>query len=206
MLISLVTTVLQHRRKAVKWFLLKWIIPGTMLGSFLGFWIAKQLTTETLQLIFAFFCVLLGIKLIIKPSTFFKKVETISGPILFILSIIVGIAAGLLGLGGGILLMPLLLFYGLSMVQVSATTAACIFPTAASGALAAMWLGSHLTNLPPYTTGFIYWPAVFLLGIGSLLSVPLGVRFSHQIPENHLKRGFGLILFIVAWRMLPFQW
>jgi uncharacterized membrane protein YfcA len=38
--------------------------------------------------------------------------------------------------------------------------------------------------------------------LASLFSVPLGVRFAHQLPQNYLKQGFGFLLCIVAVKMV----
>lgn len=179
-----------HQRGGVQWSLLKYFLPGTVLGALLGVWMAKQFSTQKLSWLFACFVALLSLKFIFASH---QKVlvarRDLNAAILFLAAFGIGILAGLLGLGGGVLLIPLFLWLGLTMSQTSATSAACAFPTSIAGALSAMALG------------FVVWPVALILGLASLCGAPLGVRLAHRLPVEVIKRLFGGILLLIAWRM-----
>lgn len=199
------TTWLQNKRKAVQWSVLKWLIPGMMSGACVGIVIANALPGYLLKNAFAFFCLLQGGTMLIGngqllPTTAKPRLNILPA---FLIAMIIGVCAGLLGIGGGILLIPFLLWYGLEMPAVSATSAASALPTALSGALSAMVVGWHIPGLPMESIGYVYWPAALTIGVASLVAAPFGVSLVHRLPVKWVKRFFGGILLIVAWTMMP---
>lgn len=203
MFATMMTTYSQHKRKALAWNLLKVMIPGTVLGAIIGVVLGKQLSTQFLSYVFAAFCFLLAIKMLIGKENVqeHKKPQSPHPFILLGTAIVAGILAGLLGIGGGAILIPLLIWFGLPMVVVSGTSAACAFPTAFTGAISSIIVGLHTPGLPSYSTGFIYWPAVIIIGMSSMLAAPVGVYLAHHLPEKTIKRIFGGILLVIAWQM-----
>jgi hypothetical protein len=204
---SIMTIWEQNKRKGVQWSLLPLLIPGIVVGTTIGVWLGKYLPTPVLQGIFAVFCLLMSIRLLFFPeygsANGFKKPPVI---VLFLFSLMVGVASGLLGIGGGLLLIPLLLWLELPMSQVSATSASCVLPVALAGALSAIALGWHASALPLHSWGFVYWPGALVMGLASLASARAGVFLAHYLPQLVVKRIFAVILLFVAWRMFPFQW
>jgi uncharacterized membrane protein YfcA len=59
-----------------------------------------------------------------------------------------------------------------------------------------------LHALPGGTLGFVYLPALFMLAFGSAFTAPLGARATHRLPLKPLRRGFAVLLLILATRML----
>lgn len=200
---TLMATWSHHRRGTVQWTMLKYFLPGMVGGSLLGVWIAKQVSTQSLRWIFACFAVLLSLKLLFAAKDQESaKVRALNLATLFMFAIGIGILAGLLGLGGGVLLIPLFLWLGLTMTQASATSAACAFPTSIAGATTAMIVGWHIPGLPPMTWGFVVLPVALILGFASLFGAPLGVILAHRLPVIVIKRIFGGLLLLIAWRMV----
>ncbi|MBN1140588.1 MAG: sulfite exporter TauE/SafE family protein [Deltaproteobacteria bacterium] len=120
--------------------------------------------------------------------------------ILIILALIgcfAGFLAGLLGLGGGIIYIPLFLWafelFGVSpdiLVHVAfGTSLAIILPTALSSSLV------HLRN------GHLHWHLVFRLAIGSALGALAGAKIAAATPGLWLKALFGLMLVAIALRI-----
>lgn len=192
-----------HKRGGVQWSLLKYFLPGTMMGALMGVWIAKHISTQNLRWTFACFATLLGLKLVFASNN--KEAEALrklNPVILFLFALCIGILSGLLGLGGGVLLIPLFLWLGLKMTQSSATSAACAFWTSITGAISSVIVGWHVSDLPPYTLGFVVWPVALILGFTSLFGAPLGVMLAHRLPVGVIKRIFGGVLLLIAWRMV----
>ncbi len=203
---SLMTTWVQSKRKAVQWEVLKWLIPGMVVGALCGIVLGKYLPSHILKTAFAFFCLLLGAKMLIdnkKPIIKEAGPRKINKLLPFLLAVFIGMSSGLLGIGGGVLVIPFLIWYGLEIPQVSATSAASALPTALAGAISAMVVGWSVTGLPPGSIGFVYWPAALSIGLSSLVAAPLGVMLVHKLPVVVVKRIFGGILLLMAWTMMP---
>jgi len=98
----------------------------------------------------------------------------------------VGVMSGLLGVGGGILFVPLLVALGLGQVEAAATSLLAIIPTAAVGAFRQSRYGNLRVR-----------PAL-VIGIASIVGVEVGVRIATSLPEHVLRRLFGILLIVVA--------
>jgi len=102
------------------------------------------------------------------------------------LGLVAGVMSGLLGVGGGILFVPLLVVLGLGQVEAAATSLLAIIPTAAVGALRQARYGNLRVR-----------PAL-VIGVASIVGVEIGVRVATSIPEDVLRRLFGALLVAVA--------
>ena len=102
------------------------------------------------------------------------------------LGLVAGVMSGLLGVGGGILFVPLLVALGLGQVEAAATSLLAIIPTAAVGALRQSRYGNLRVR-----------PAL-VIGVASIVGVEVGVRIATSVPEHILRRLFGVLLIAVA--------
>ena len=96
---------------------------------------------------------------------------------------ITGMLAGLLGIGGGVILVPLLISIGYAPIKVVATSSLAIAMTAIAG------------SVQNWRMGCLDLKQVFCLGLPALLMAQLGVRIATQIPAHILLGLFGLFLF-----------
>ena len=93
-----------------------------------------------------------------------------------------------------------------SMRRAIGTAAAIGFPLALASSLGYIWSGSQVEGLPPYSLGFIYLPALALIVATSVLTAPIGARFTQKVPVVRLKQVFGLMMFGLAAAMLARIW
>ena len=73
---------------------------------------------------------------------------------------------------------------------------------ALSGTLGFVWAGWGQAELPPLSTGFVYWPAFAGIVLTSMLLAPVGARLAHSLPVQVLKRVFALLLLAVGVKLL----
>ncbi len=105
--------------------------------------------------------------------------------------VFVGMASGLLGVGGGIFMVPFLVYVaGLDQHAAAATSLLVVLPTAVSGALAHRRSGMRVLG-PGLRLG--------ILGAGGSA---LGVVLALRLPEEALRIGFGVLLAVVGLRLL----
>jgi hypothetical protein len=102
------------------------------------------------------------------------------------LGLAAGVMSGLFGVGGGILFVPVLVALGLGQIEAAATSLLAVVPTAAVGAFRQMRYG----NLRPR--------ASLVVGVASVAGVEIGVRIATSLPEDVLRRAFGVLLVAVA--------
>ena len=98
-----------------------------------------------------------------------------------------GVVAGMFGVGGGILFVPTLaLGLGLSQLHAEATSLLAILPTVAAGT----WQQHRYGN--------VRWRAALVLGVAAIGGVELGVYVARSLPEDALRRLFGVLMLAVA--------
>jgi uncharacterized membrane protein YfcA len=86
--------------------------------------------------------------------------------------------------------------------QALATSSALGFPIAMASAVGYMIGGMNIPNLPAYTLGYIYLPAVLCISIASMLTASIGVRIAHQLDAIQLRKMFAVVLVCIASYML----
>ena len=112
--------------------------------------------------------------------------------ILFIiLGSIAGIFSGVVGLGGGVIIVPaLVLIFGFSQQQAQGTTLALMVPPI--GILAAYTYYQH---------GFVDLKIAALVCVGFVLGGWLGAKVAVQLPKETLQKIFALFLFLISIKM-----
>ena len=112
-----------------------------------------------------------------------------------ILGVIAGVASGFLGIGGGIILIPVLgLMFGLSQHQAQGTTLALMIPPI--GLLAA---------LKYYHAGNVNLKIAAFICLGFFFGGYVGATFVHHVPDALLRRIFGFIMLFVSLRLIFFK-
>jgi len=189
-----------HRRGAVRWDIVARLAPGVMIGALTGAWVADQLTSRTLGLIFAVFLLLVGLQLLTarqpRPSRGLPGAWGMAGA-----GGGIGILSALVGIGGGSLTVPFLAWCNVAMTQAVATSSAVGLPIAVAGAAGYVLTGLGDGGLPAWSLGFIYLPAFIGLAVSGMLTAPLGARMAHALPAKRLKQAFGAFLLLVSARM-----
>ncbi|MFC1804316.1 sulfite exporter TauE/SafE family protein [Candidatus Omnitrophota bacterium] len=108
------------------------------------------------------------------------------------LGLVAGIASGLFGIGGATILIPAFVFLlGLSQHQAQGTTLAIMIPPI--GLLAA---------LRYYYSGHVKLGIAAFVCLGFFIGGLIGAHFVQGIPDPLLKRAFGVLLLVIALRMI----
>ncbi len=198
---SLSSVAAHHRRGAVGWPVFRRLAPGITLGALLGALLARWLPALSLRYLFGVFELLVAIQMAfsLKPAPH-RRLPGRWG--MSVVGTLIGGVSALLGIGGGTLTVPFLLWCNETIQRAIATAAACGLPIAVAGAVGFVVSGWGERQLPSWSSGYLYWPALCGLVIASVLFAPLGARLAHSLPTMVLKRLFALVLLGLSLRML----
>ncbi len=114
---------------------------------------------------------------------------------LIILGICAGILSGLIGIGGGIIIVPALIFFvGFSQKMAQGTSLGILLLPV--GILAVMQF---------YKAGYVDVKTVWLVALGFLVGGYFGSRIALSLPQETVKKIFAVVLLLVAFKMLFFD-
>jgi hypothetical protein len=117
--------------------------------------------------------------------------------------LIVGGVSGMTGIGGGVILVPLMVVaLGFSMHQAVGTSSLAIAFIAAGGISAYIINGWGVAGLPPYSLGYIDLPQFILLAGSSVITAQLGVGVAHRLPGEQLRYIFIALMIYIGLRMM----
>jgi uncharacterized protein len=109
-----------------------------------------------------------------------------------VLGLAAGVLAGLAGIGGGIIIVPLLVFaFGFTQHMAQGTSLAVLIPPV--GLLAMMKY---------YKAGDVNFKAAALIAAGLLLGSVFGAKIALNMPQAMLKKIFGAVLLLASMRYL----
>lgn len=191
----------QNRKGAVDWQVVKRMAPGMIFGVLLGSFIAKHIANGALQVFFIVFTVAVAVKTLAdakpKPSRSLPGRAGLGG-----VGTLFGVVSSWVGIGGGSLSVPFLMYCNVPVHKAVGTSAGLAWPIALAGAAGYLYSGWNVDGLPAGSFGFWYLPAVAVLSVATVLCAPLGVKAAHKLPPEKLKLAFGLLLLAIAGRML----
>ncbi|BDD87923.1 sulfite exporter TauE/SafE family protein [Desulfofustis limnaeus] len=198
---SISSFLAHHRRGAVHWPVVRHSVVGIVVGTLAGAGFAAVLSTGFLKGFFVLFLYFVAIQMLInrppKPSRELPGLAGMSAVGLFI-----GFLSSLVGIGGGSLSVPFMVWCNITVHQAIGTSAAIGLPIAAAGTLGYLVSGWQATALPPYSIGYIYLPALVGIAAVSILTAPLGARLAHSLPVSRLRKIFAVMLIVIGTRML----
>jgi uncharacterized protein len=199
---SLSSVRAHHKRGAVRWDIVKAMVPGILVGSLLaGAGVFAWLKGQWLALFFGCFVAYSATKMLRSSQGAAKR--TMPGPSGQVAAGAgIGFLSGLVGAGGGFVSVPFMTTFGVAMHQAVATSAALGFPVALFNTLAYLLAGMGQPNALPGAVGFLYLPALAILAVGSVLMAPMGARVAHGMDVKKLKRAFAFLLYALAAYML----
>jgi uncharacterized membrane protein YfcA len=121
-----------------------------------------------------------------------RKMTTQTLVTLLLVGILAGILSGLVGIGGGIIMVPLLvLFLGFSQHQAQGTSLAVLMvPVTAAG----------VYNY--YKQGFVDWRYAAIIAVFFIVGSFFGSKLAIAIDQKMLKKVFGIVLLVIAGKML----
>ena len=190
-----------HAHGAVRWDVVKNFIPGILLGTLFGTFLARHVSTTFLIVFFALFMGLASFQMFFeykpKPGRVLPGRNGQMGVATFI-----GTASSLVAVGGGALTVPFLVWCNVSIKNAIGTASAMGFPIALGGTLGFIFNGWTAPGLPTGSLGFVYTPALLFTVVASVLLAPWGAQAAHILPAPLLRKVFAIVVFGIAVNMM----
>ena len=194
-----ISSVITHNKfNAVDFNIVKSFGLFVVIGVIFGAIFASTLKTEQLVLFFSIAIFFLGIYLVFLKN---KEVESFSNFQIYykiIFGFISGFVSGQLGLGGAVMNVPILRFFGYSINKAIGSAAAIGFLIATTGALGFFIIGANKEINEPLTIGFINIPAFLVFVPITIFMAKIGAKTVHKIDKKLITKLFGLLNIIVS--------
>jgi uncharacterized membrane protein YfcA len=201
MFTAISSSLAHHKHGAVDWYVFKYIALGILVGTYTGSFIAARIPARYLQMFFVVFLYYVATNMLLnkKPNPS-RTLPGFTG--MSCAGIVIGLISSLVGIGGGTLSVPFLVWHNVDMRRAIGTSAAIGFPIAFAGCMGFITNGWNVAGLPEYSLGFIYLPALAGIVAVSMLTAPIGAGIAHKLPIPQLKKFFACFLYVVATKML----
>lgn len=190
-----------HGHGAVRWDAVRRIAPGIVLGTLVGSMAAARLPDSGLKWFFTLFLLYAATQMLLgfKPK---PHRELPGWPGMSLAGGVIGMVSSWVGIGGGTLSVPFLTWCNLRFQEAIGTSSAIGFPIAIAGAIGYALSGRSTPDMPEFSLGFIYLPALAAIALGSVISAPWGASLTHRLPVARLKKIFAGLLYLLALRMI----
>ena len=199
---STVSVLTHHKFKAVDFDIVKSYGIYVILGVVIGTIFAASLKTISLVLFFTIVIFFLSIYLLLLKEKEVSVIAKIKLHLKIILGFIVGFISAPMGIGGAVMNVPILKFFGYSINKAIGSAAAIGFLISLFGAVGFLITGSYLKTNLPLSIGFLNIPAFLIFIPITTFMARIGARTVHQIDKNKISKYFGVFLLIIATKFL----
>ena len=198
---SISSVLAHHKFKAVDFNIVKTYGLYAILGAILGTIFTSTLKTEQLILFFVIVTFFLGVYLIFLKE---KKIESnlnFKTHYKIFFGFISGFVSAPMGIGGAIMNVPVLKFFGFSINRAIGSAAAVGFLIATTASIGFVITGNYKEINLPLTIGFINIPTFLIFVPITIFMAKLGARTIHNIDKKLITKLFGLFNLLVSTRL-----
>ena len=195
---STVSVLTHHKFKAVDFDIVKSYGLFVILGVVIGIIFAASLKTKSLILFFSIVILLLGIYLLLIREREQNVIVEMKLYIKLTLGSIVGFISAVMGIGGAVMNVPILKYFGYSINKAIGSAAAIGFLIALFGAIGFLISGKFLGSNLPFSIGFLNIPAFLIFIPITTFMARIGAKTVHRIDKQKISKFFGIFLLVIS--------
>jgi len=190
-----------HRRGAVDLDIVRRWAVFIFLGALLGAWIASQLHSRVLAIVFASLALLVALKMIFMADSRNLTDDIPRGPWVPAIPAFIGCASSMMGIGGGTFSVMTLTLFNQPIHRAVGTAALFGLVISLPGAIGFIITGFNDARVPVGNLGYVSLIGFALIAPASVLTAPLGARIAHGFSARRLSLLFGAFLIVAAARL-----
>ena len=190
-----------HQRQSVDVEIVKRWAIFVLLGALLGAWIASQVHSRVLALVFATLALLVAAKMAFLAETRNLTEEVPRAPWVPVIPAAIGCFSSMMGIGGGTFSVMTLTLFNEPIHRAVGTAALfglVISLPATAGFVVAGW-GD--VRIPPGSLGYVSLVGFACIAPATVLAAPIGAKIAHGLSQKRLSMLFGAFLLIVSLRL-----
>lgn len=192
-----------HKLGSINWRAAIYMGIFTAIGGFIGAIIASHISGTIIKLIFGSVTILAALRMVTIKISDENRPTSNTMWLWIALALPIGILTGILGIGGGLVVVPVLvLALHFRMRNAAGTSLAMMLFTSTGGILGYILSGTNGLEVPAFSTGFIYWPAWLALSISCIPMAQVGAIVAHKVHGQKLTYLFVALLFYIGLDML----
>jgi uncharacterized membrane protein YfcA len=201
---TLSSSILAHHRNGIVDFtIFARFLPGIVIGAIIGPSIVHLLPVIVLRIIIGLLLFLLAFNMSFDYEIPVTRKMPSKGNMV-VSGLFFGLIASFAGLSGAALIVPYLIWFGVSMHKAVGIAALCGLPLSIIGMITYMFVGYGMEHLPYGAIGYVYWPAVISIALTSVPAAQFAGRLSSRVPKVILKRLLAILFTLVGSKMLFF--
>lgn len=189
-----------YRMGQVKRNIMLWVSIGIAVGALLGATVTTHLPAVWLKNSFGVVVLVIALQMAFYAHK--QSLSTHTPSKLVAIGGITGIISAIMGIGGGAILVPSLVWYQVTMTAAIGCAALSGFVIAIFGSLGYIMHGLGHPDLPAWSLGYIYLPATLAIASTSVFTARIGVKLAYKLPTKKLKKFFAVFLLIIGIRMI----
>ncbi|QIM64329.1 sulfite exporter TauE/SafE family protein [Frederiksenia canicola] len=190
-----------HKNGNVDWQVSKYFIPALMISVFIAGFAVTSVPKEQMSKIFAVIVLFLAGKMLFSLKKKASQVKPITPQSTIIAGSIIGVISSMAGIAGGGLIVPYLDGRGIEMKRAIGTSSFCGALLGVSATFSFIFNGWNMPNLPEYSLGYVYLPALLGITLTSFFTSKLGANAANVLPVPVLKKAFAVLLVCIAINM-----
>jgi uncharacterized membrane protein YfcA len=190
-----------HRRQSVDLKIVKrwaiWIFIGSIAGAF----VASQLHSNVLAIIFATLALLIAVKMLFWPESRNLTEDVPNNWLMPVIPTLIGGLSSMMGIGGGTFSVMTLTIFGVPIHRAVGTAALFGLVISLPGTLGFIVTGYSDARVPAGSLGYVNLIGFALIAPATVLSAPLGAKLAHAYSARKLSMAFGFFLIIASLRL-----
>ncbi len=201
--ISISAVVAYKRADLVVWQLSVPLGLGAAAGAVAGAQVAVSLPPELLKALFGVLLVAAGVRLLrSKKKQGGGDLRQLHPALILSLGLGIGFIASMLGVGGGIVAIPFLIYLlRIPLAKVASTSMGMVMFVTIAATISYGLAGFRVGDLGPWMAGFVYAPAGLALMPGAVVGARLGARLNQRMNVRTLQIMFAVVFVILGLRL-----
>jgi uncharacterized membrane protein YfcA len=198
---SIASARAHYQRNSVDIALVKRWAIFVLIGALLGAWIAAQVHSRILSMVFASLAMLVAVKMLLLPESRNLAEAVPRGPWVAVIPTLIGCLSSMMGIGGGTFSVMTLTLFNEPIHRAVGTAALFGLVISLPGTVGFILSGLGDSRLPPGNFGYVSVIGFALIAPTTVLAAPIGARIAHAFSRRRLSMLFGMFLIAAAARL-----